>query len=116
MSYRNHFATEISFGLFLPLLFAQMIRNTYRPTPEREKSVLFNTWQIVSSLLPFAALIVGAHVAWDIKNNHDYPTGSQDQYYQYSLKVLGSSVPSGLKFFQLPNLKWNFLQVLIDGE
>eukprot|EP01035_Chromulina_nebulosa_P028440 gene28440-37541_t len=114
MSYQNYFSVEICFGLFLPLLFVQMIRNTFQPNPERQKSVLFNIWQIVSSLLPFAALIIGAHVAYDIKNNRDYPLGSKDQYYQYNLKVLGSSIPSELNFFHSPNLRWNFPQLLID--
>ena len=114
MPYQNYFAIYICFGLFVPLVIVQMLRNSFQPTPERQKSVLFNVWQIASSLLPFAALIIGAHIAWDIKNIHDYPYGSQEQYYQYSLKVIGS-IPSGLNFFHSPKLRWNFFQLLLDG-
>ena len=113
-SYQNYFAVEICFGLFLPLLFVQMLRNTFPPTPERQKSLLFNIWNITSSLLAFVALIISAHIAWDIKNNQDYPNGSQDKYYQYSLKVVGT-IPSGLDFFHAPKLKWDFGKLLIDG-
>ena len=114
MSYQNYFSIDICFGLYIPLVLVQILRNNFRPNLERQKSVVFNVWQIASSLLPFAALIIGAHIAWDIKNNHDYPDGSQDQYYQYSLKVIGS-IPSGLNFFHSPKLRWNFFQLLIDG-
>lgn len=113
-SYQNFWAVELCFGFFLPLLFIQMLRNTFPTTPQRQKSLLFNIWNITSSLFSFAALIISAHIAWDIKNNRDYPNGSQDKYYQYSLKVVGT-IPSGLDFFRAPQLKYNFGKLLIDG-
>ena len=113
-SYQNFWAVEICFAIFLPLLLTQMLRNTFPNTPERAKSVLFNIWNIVSSLFSFGALVISAHIAWSYKNERDYSKGSSDQYYQWSLKTVGT-IPSGLIFFHAPNLKWNFGKLIIDG-
>eukprot|EP01035_Chromulina_nebulosa_P020825 gene20825-26993_t len=112
-SYQNFWAVEICFAIFLPLLLTQMLRNTFPNTPERAKSVLFNIWNIVSSLFSFGALVISAHIAWSYKNERDYSKGSSDQYYQWSLKTVGT-IPSGLNFFHAPNLKWNFGKLIID--
>ena len=85
-SYQNHFAVSILFALYFPLLFIQILRNTFRPTPERMRSPAFNVWQILSSIAPFVALIIGAHVAWSIKHT-EYEPGSNENYYQVQLKV-----------------------------
>lgn len=113
-SYMNHFSISITFALYFPLLFVQILRNSFPATPARMKSVWFNIWQITSSIMPFIALIIGTNTAWSIKNTIDYVPGSNEAYYQSTLKVVGA-VPPGLNFFHSPKLRWNFGQLLLDG-
>lgn len=115
MSYQNYFAVQICFGFLGPLLLVQFVRNTFPPTVERLKSVRFHIWQFVAAVLPLCALVLGVHVAWRVKIVLNYPTGTMDYYYQSTLKLLGSA-PSSLDFFRSPNLRWNFPQLLVDGE
>jgi len=114
-TYRNHYATTICLSIFFPLLLVQMIRNTFKPTPERKKSWLFNTWQILSSLLPFASIIIAAHVAYEIKSNSQQNKKLPHyDYYADTLKVVGK-VQGGLNFFRAPRIKYNFLKLIGDG-
>ena len=115
MSYQNYFAVQICFGFLGPLLLVQFVRNSFPPTVERLKSVRFHIWQFVAAVLPLCALVLGVHVAWRVKIVLNYPTGTMDYYYQGALKLLGSP-PSSLDFFRSPNLRWNFPQLLVDGE
>mmetsp|Transcript_10919 Transcript_10919/g.15023 ORF Transcript_10919/g.15023 Transcript_10919/m.15023 type:complete len:416 (+) Transcript_10919:40-1287(+) len=113
-TFRNHYATTICLSIFFPLLLVQMIRNTYKPTPERKKSWLYNTWQILSSLLPFASIIIAAHVAFEIKTNSQQDkTKPHYDYYADTLKVVGT-VQGGLNFFRAPRIKYNFLKLIGD--
>ncbi len=40
----NPKAVAICVGVFVPLIIIQIIKNTYKPTPERKKSLLFRLW------------------------------------------------------------------------
>jgi len=116
-SVRNHYATSISLALVFPLLLVQIIRNHYRPTPERKKNIYYNIWMILSSLLPFAAIIIGAHVAYVIKMNgddlHTKLNHERPQYYANELKIVGT-VPSGLSFLRSPKMNWDFAKLIGD--
>lgn len=115
-SYQNFFAVQVCFGFFGPLLFVQMLRKAFPPNVERLKSVRFHIWQFFAAVLPLCALALGVHVGWRIKIVLNYPEYTQDFYYQSTLKLLGSSVPSSLNFFRTPSLRWKFEQLLVDGE
>lgn len=115
-TFRNHYSTTICLSIFFPLLLVQMIRNTFKATPERKKSWLFNAWQIGSSLLPFASIIIAAHVAFKIKSTSQ--TDSKKPHYEYyadQLKIVGE-VPGGLNFFRAPKIKHDFLKLIGDGQ
>src|SRR4051794_12193136 len=63
---RNHYATAICFGFFIPLLCLQIFKNTYKPSDARKKTISFRVWNILSSLFPFVAIVIAAHIAYSI--------------------------------------------------
>lgn len=101
-TFQNHYAVSITLGIFFPLFAIQVLRSMFPATPERKKFVLFNIWNIFSSLAPFAATIISAHVAWEIKNSPE-----SEVYYANTLKVVGA-VPPGLNFLHAPSSQYDF--------
>ncbi len=113
-SYQNHYAIRIFFGLYIPLLFIVILKNYFKPTPERRKSWVFHAWTIFANLMPFVAVIIGAHVAWKIKHDDGYnnPRISHD-WFAKKLSIVGQ-VKSGLSFTGMPSLRWDFGTLLGD--
>jgi SulP family sulfate permease len=114
MLYRNPTAAKICFGLYIPLLLIVIFKNNLKATPERKKSLWYNAFTIGSALMPFVAIIIGAHVAWQIKHDDGYnnPKITHD-WYSYKLSIVGKVQP-GLDFLRAPSFKWPFLQLIGD--
>lgn len=114
MLYRNPMAMRISLGLFFPLMFITLFRAWVKVTPERKRNFWFHVWNIGSALMPLAAIIIGAHVAWQIKHDDGYnnPNITHD-WYSYKLSIIGVVTP-GLNFIRAPSMKWNFGKLLGD--
>lgn len=60
--YKNHYAISIWVGLMIPLFVLLAFKLRYPSTTERKKSYLFKAWYLLSSLLPFACIIIGNFV------------------------------------------------------
>lgn len=112
-SVRNFYATRICFGLFFPMILLVILKQYIKPTPERKKSWVFLLWTMCVNLMPFAAIIIGAHVAYELKHQeHDKPVKEQS-YYIHSLSIVHSVRP-GLDFIRTPKFRWNFGKLLGD--
>lgn len=113
-SWRNPLAAEICFGLYVPLICIVILKNYIKATPERKKTLWFNVWTVVASLMPFVGIIIGAHVAWQIKHDDGYnnPHISHD-WYAKKLSIVGKVTP-GLNFIKAPTFHWNFAKLMGD--
>ncbi len=49
----NPKAVAICIGVYVPLVIIQMIKNTYKPTAERKKSLLFRIWYLIFFIFKF---------------------------------------------------------------
>jgi MFS superfamily sulfate permease-like transporter len=66
------------------------------------------------ALMPFVAIIIGAHVAWQIHHDDGYTQQSFDHsFYKASLKVVGE-VKAGLDFIRIPNIRFPMGKFLAD--
>lgn len=110
---RNFYATRITFALYFPMIMLVILKQYIKPTPERKKSWVFLVWTMCVNLMPFAAIIIGAHVAYTLKQqNEGIPVTSQS-YYIYNLSIVHSVKP-GLDFVRLPKFRWAFGTLLGD--
>jgi len=112
--YGNLYATRISLGLFFPLMIITLLRSWIKVTPERKRSLLFHIWNIGSALMPLVAIIIGAHVAWQIKHDDGYNNPKVlHSWYANKLSIIGIVTP-GINFIRTPSMKWNFGKLLGD--
>jgi MFS superfamily sulfate permease-like transporter len=112
--YRNPVATKIFFGLYIPLLIIVILKNYFKPTPQRKKSMAYHIWQLTANIMPFIAIIIGAHLAWEVKHGDHYNSkakGVTHNFYANKLSIVGKVKP-GLGFIQTPSFKWKFGTVL----
>jgi len=78
---KNKYAIRICFGLYFAMMFFVVLKAYIKPTAERKKTWLFSAWTIVVNLLPFVAIIIGAHVAYELRDSqHGKPTKDWDYY------------------------------------
>eukprot|EP01034_Spumella_vulgaris_P034735 gene34735-42843_t len=113
-STRNHYATAICFGFFIPLLCIQIFKNTYKPSEERRKKLSFRIWNISSSLAPFIAIIIAARIAYLIhKHDNFFNPKIVHHYYSKNLKIVGK-VQAGIDIIRSPSLKWDFGKLMGD--
>jgi MFS superfamily sulfate permease-like transporter len=111
-SVRNPLAAQICFGLYIPLIFIVIIKNNIKATPERKKSILFHIWTVCSALMPFVAVIIGAHIAWQIKHDDHYNDPKEvHQWYAHKLAIVGEVKP-GLDFLSTPKFPFPFLKLV----
>jgi MFS superfamily sulfate permease-like transporter len=110
----NPYSVKICFGLYIPLMLIQILKNNIPATPERKKQLWYRIFLNVNSLLPFIAIIIGAHIAWRIHSDDGYNAKLIDHdYYKSGLKVIGKLTP-GLKFARIPNIRWPMGKFLAD--
>jgi SulP family sulfate permease len=114
MLYRNPLATKICFGLYIPLILIVIFKNNLKPTAERKKSLWYNAFTIGAALMPFVAIIIGAHVAWQIKHDDGYANPHVPHvWYSSKLSIVGKVTP-GLNFLKAPTFKWSFSKLIGD--
>jgi SulP family sulfate permease len=82
--YRNHFATEIFWGLFIPLFAVAVFKSYYKPAPEVKKLYVYRIGIFIANILPLIAMIIGAKCAYDIQSNN------LTDYYARTLKTVGA--------------------------
>lgn len=112
---RNFYATRICFALYFSMLFFVLLKQYIKPTPERKKTWAFTLWSFFVNFLPLIAIVIGAHLAWQIKHSDHY---SDKQYkhhsfYKSKLSIVGIVKP-GLDILQSPSFKWDFGPLLGD--
>lgn len=110
---RNFYASRIAFGLYFPMIILVILKQYIKPTPERKKSWAFLLWTMFVNLIPFAAIIIGAHVAYELKHQESDKPIKEQSYYIYNLSIVGT-VRSGLDFIRAPKFRWNFGTLLGD--
>lgn len=59
----NTYTHQICFGLYVPLIFISLLKQSIKQTPERKKKLSFKIWTICASLTPFAAIIIGEFIS-----------------------------------------------------
>jgi SulP family sulfate permease len=114
LSIRNPLATKICFGLFIPLVLIVILKNNIKATPERKKTIWYNVFTVVTALMPFVAIIIGAHLAWQIKHDDGYNSpNTQHDFYSKNLSIVGN-VKAGLDFVRVPTFRWSFGKLMGD--
>jgi MFS superfamily sulfate permease-like transporter len=105
---------QICFGLYIPLMFVTLIKWYWKPTPDVKKSGQFKLWTLFTTLLPLAAIIIGGHVAYSIKeSDHFQDPGYEHDYYAKSLKLVGE-IPAGVDILRIPHFRWPMGQFFLD--
>eukprot|EP01039_Chlorochromonas_danica_P001662 gene1661-1816_t len=111
---RNPYATKICLGLYFGMIFFVVLKNWIKPTPARKKTWVWTFWTLFVNLLPLVAIVVGGHLAWQIKHDDHYHEKDYDHdFYASKLSIVGI-VPAGLDFIRAPKLKWDFGILLGD--
>ena len=112
---RNFYATRICFALYFCMLFFVLLKQYIKPTPERKKTWAFTLWSLFVNLLPLVAIIIGAHLAWEIKHSDHYNDKhyKHHHFYKSKLSIVGIVKP-GLDILRVPDFKWEFGKLLGD--
>lgn len=113
---QNFYARRICLSLYFCMLFFVLLKQyVFKPTPERKKTWAFTFWTLFVNLLPLVAIIVGAHLAWEIKHSDHYadPTYKHHHFYKKKLSIVGIVKP-GLDVLRTPLFKWDFGKLLGD--
>lgn len=111
---KNPYAIKICLGLYFAMMFFVILKNYIKPTPERKKTWVWFLWTISVNMLPLAAIIIGAHVAWEIKRDDHYSQKGYDHsWYKKKLSIVGIVTP-GLDFIRAPSFKWGFGKLVGD--
>lgn len=86
----------------------QIIKWNYKPSTAEKKTWFYRIWNIVTATIPLVAIIVAAHIAWQIK------TGPHAKdFYNSKLRIVGA-VPSGLSILRVPRFRWPMGQFFAD--
>ncbi len=113
---QNFYARRISLSLYFCMLFFVIMKQyVYKPTPERKKTWSFTLWTLFVNLLPLVAIIIGAHLAWEIKSSDHYNDQQykHHHFYKKKLSIVGIVTP-GLDVLRTPKFKWDFGKLLGD--
>jgi high affinity sulfate transporter 1 len=110
----NPYAIKICFGLYIPLMVIQIFKNSIPATAERKKQLWYRAFLVFNSLAPFFAIIIGAHIAWRLKeSDHFHEKTVSHSWYKSQLKVIGQLTP-GLHYIRVPKIRWPFAAFLGD--
>lgn len=87
-----------------------MLKSNIKATPERKKAIWYNIFSFICITSPLVAIIIGSHVAQQIKHNDHYADTRKlyvHNFYSQKLKIVGAVTP-GLAFFRTPafELEW----------
>lgn len=104
--YRNVHSTNITIGIYIPLLLLSLFKNHYKFSDATKKTIPYQIFNFVGAMATLISLIIAARMA--------YLTLSQnDTYHAQSLKVVGD-VPAGLHIFRIPEFEFPLGQVFVD--
>ena len=87
----NQYAVALCFGVYVPLIIINQIKQNLKFTAEQKKTTIYQCWQFFTCILPLLAIIIAGNVTYKIQTNN--PT---DPYAQ-TLKIVGTIKP-GLKY------------------
>jgi sulfate permease, SulP family len=104
--YRNVHATNIMFGIYVPLALLWYFKSTWKPSAATKKTVAFQVYSFIAALATLIALIIAGHEAYLIHNDNN-------TFHGRSLKVVGD-VPAGLDIFNSPTFDYSFGTVFVD--
>ena len=112
---KNHLATKICFGLFVPLMLLAWLKAYIKPTPERKKRWSWTIWTMINALAPFFGMILAAHATFKIKEaDHFFDKNYNHDLYASKLAIVGK-VPSGLDIFRTPKFRHSFGEMFADS-
>jgi MFS superfamily sulfate permease-like transporter len=102
---KNPYAIAIGWGTFIPLVIFLLINKRIKARTNKkvlEKSILFKIFDFAVTCLPFAAIIIGANIAWRIKHSDDY----NSNWVQGSVPTISPTiaVPSSLPTTFAPSI------------
>jgi SulP family sulfate permease len=110
----NPYSVKIAFGLYVPMMLINILKQNIKATPERKKTRWFKAFNTLTALMPFAAIIIGAHIAWQLKHDDGYHrTLDSHSWYKSNLKTVGAIKP-GLHFIRIPKLRFPMGKFLAD--
>jgi high affinity sulfate transporter 1 len=104
--WRNVHATNITFGIYVPLILLWFFKRNWNPSAEVKKSNGYMVFNFFCSIAMLIALIVAGHEAYLIHNFND-------THHARALKVVGV-VPPGLDIFHSRVFAHDFGQVIVD--
>lgn len=110
MSYQNHYAIKICFGLYVVMFFVQFFKNQLKGTPKRKNEAWYQILSFILPLGPFICLLIGTGIAYRIKKNSDYYYLDLDVKKRYSdiyalaLKIVGPVV-QGVDIIRIPTFR-----------
>jgi len=108
LRYVNHYATKITFGIYIPLILTWALKQNVKSTPERKKTWWFRIFTYGTNILPLFAIIIGASVAQSIIDN-----AGDDDLYAKNLKVIGN-LPAGLDILKQSPYEFSWTTLLPD--
>ena len=83
----NQYAVALCFGVYVPLIIINQIKQNLKFTGEQKKSTAYQCWQFFTCILPLLAIIIAGNVTYKIQTQN--PT---DPYAQ-TLKIVGTIKP-----------------------
>ena len=92
----NQYAVALCFGVYVPLIVINQIKQNLKFTAEQKKTIIYQCWQFFTCILPLLAIIIAGNVTYKIQTNN--PT---DPYAQ-TLKIVGTIKP-GLRYVIQPS-------------
>ena len=104
--WRNVHATNITFGIYVPLALLWYFKTTWKPSAETKKTLGYQIFNFIAAIATLLSLIIAAHMAYEIRDFN--PT-----YHARALKVVGN-VPPGLSIFRKPQFNQSLGQLFID--
>ena len=95
------------------MMLLNLIKLYLPPSKERQKELWYRSFLIFVNILPLLAVVIGAHIAWQIKTQYRWvdPNNEVLVIYAQALSVVGA-VPSGLDIFQTPQIQYPFGEFL----
>lgn len=104
--WRNVHATNITFGVYVPLILLRYFKVNYPFTEAQKKTTAFQVFNMFSAVTTLVCLIIASNQAYQLHNFND-------TYHARTLRVVGT-VPPGLDIFRIPSFPFPLGQVFAD--
>ena len=104
--WRNVHATNITFGIYVPLIALWLFKTNYKFSNETKKTLAYQIFNFIASMTTLLCLIIAGHEAYKIHSfNHTH--------HAQALKLVGE-VPAGLSIFRTPAFEYDLGSVFVD--